>query len=337
MCKKVFHSAKSWYDKCSFFASRNLHCSSIIYRRNTITTQEDLHMWLADKWKDYEVIDCSQGEKLERWGKYLLVRPDPQVIWDTPKREKGWKRMNGHYHRSSKGGGEWEFFDLPQEWTIHYNLPINKELTFHLKPFSFKHTGLFPEQAANWNWFSTLIADAVKAGRPVKVLNLFAYTGGATIAAAAAGASVTHVDASKGMVTWAKENAVSSGLGDAPIRWLVDDCVKFVEREIRRGNHYDAIIMDPPSYGRGPKGEIWKIEESVYPLVQLCSQILTDDPLFFLINSYTTGLQPAVLSYMMHTVLGKYNGTITAEEIGLPVSSNGLVLPCGASGRFQAK
>ena len=294
-------------------------------------------MWLADKWKDYEVIDCSQGEKLERWGKYLLVRPDPQVIWDTPKREKGWKRMNGHYHRSSKGGGEWEFFDLPQEWTIHYNLPINKELTFHLKPFSFKHTGLFPEQAANWNWFSTLIADAVKAGRPVKVLNLFAYTGGATIAAAAAGASVTHVDASKGMVTLAKENAVSSGLGDAPIRWLVDDCVKFVEREIRRGNHYDAIIMDPPSYGRGPKGEIWKIEESVYPLVQLCSQILTDDPLFFLINSYTTGLQPAVLSYMMHTVLGKYNGTITAEEIGLPVSSNGLVLPCGASGRFQAK
>ena len=294
-------------------------------------------MWLADKWKDYEVIDCSQGEKLERWDKYLLVRPDPQVIWDTPKKEKGWKRMNGHYHRSSKGGGEWEFFDLPQEWTIHYNLPINKELTFHLKPFSFKHTGLFPEQAANWNWFSVLIADAVKSGRPVKVLNLFAYTGGATIAAAAAGASVTHVDASKGMVTWAKENAVSSRLGDAPIRWLVDDCVKFVEREIRRGNHYDAIIMDPPSYGRGPKGEIWKIEESVYPLVQLCSQILTDDPLFFLINSYTTGLQPAVLSYMMHTVLGKYNGTITAEEIGLPVSSNGLVLPCGASGRFQAK
>ena len=337
MCKKVFHSAKSWYDKCSFFASRNLHCSSIIYRRNTITTQEDLHMWLADKWKDYEVIDCSQGEKLERWGKYLLVRPDPQVIWDTPKQEKGWKHMNGHYHRSSKGGGEWEFFDLPQEWTIHYSLPINKELTFHLKPFSFKHTGLFPEQAANWNWFSTLIADAVKSGRQIKVLILFAYTGGATIAAAAAGASVTHVDASKGMVTWAKENAVSSGLKDAPIRWLVDDCVKFVEREIRRGNHYDAIIMDPPSYGRGPKGEIWKIEESVYPLVQLCSQILTDDPLFFLINSYTTGLQPAVLSYMMHTVLGKYNGTITAEEIGLPVSSNGLVLPCGASGRFQAK
>lgn len=292
-------------------------------------------MWLADKWNDYEVIDCSKGEKLERWDKYILVRPDPQVIWDTPKKEKGWKHMNGHYHRSAKGGGEWEFFDLPQEWSIRYQLPINKELTFHLKPFSFKHTGLFPEQAANWDWFSQLIKAETDRGREVKVLNLFAYTGGATLAAAAAGAHVTHVDASKGMVTWAKENAISSGLGDAPIRWLVDDCVKFVEREIRRGNHYDAIIMDPPSYGRGPKGEIWKIEESVYPLVQLCQQILTDDPLFFLINSYTTGLQPAVLSYMMSTVLKQYKGTVTAAEIGLPVSSNGLVLPCGASGRFQ--
>ena len=292
-------------------------------------------MWLADQWKDYEVIDCSKGEKLERWGDYLLVRPDPQVIWDTPKKETGWHKMNGHYHRSSKGGGEWEFFQLPKEWTIQYSLPINKKLTFHLKPFSFKHTGLFPEQAANWNWFSQLIADAVSKGRQVKVLNLFAYTGGATLAAAAAGASVTHVDASKGMVTWAKENAISSGLKDAPIRWLVDDCVKFVEREIRRGNHYDAIIMDPPSYGRGPKGEIWKIEESVYPLIQLCSQILTDNPLFFLINSYTTGLQPAVLSYMISTVLGTANGTVTASEIGLPVSSNGLVLPCGASGRWE--
>lgn len=293
-------------------------------------------MWLADQWNDYEVIDCSKGEKLERWGDYLLVRPDPQVIWDTPKKEKGWRKMNGHYHRSSKGGGEWEFFQLPKEWTIQYSLPINKKLTFHLKPFSFKHTGLFPEQAANWNWFSQLIADAVSKGRQVKVLNLFAYTGGATLAAAAAGASVTHVDASKGMVTWAKENAISSGLKDAPIRWLVDDCVKFVEREIRRGNHYDAIIMDPPSYGRGPKGEIWEIEESVYPLIQLCSQILTDNPLFFLINSYTTGLQPAVLSYMISTVLGTANGTVTASEIGLPVSSNGLVLPCGASGRYEA-
>ena len=293
-------------------------------------------MWLADQWNDYEVIDCSKGEKLERWGDYLLVRPDPQVIWDTPKKEKGWRKTNGHYHRSPKGGGEWEFFQLPKEWTIQYSLPINKKLTFHLKPFSFKHTGLFPEQAANWNWFSQLIADAVSKGRQVKVLNLFAYTGGATLAAAAAGASVTHVDASKGMVTWAKENAISSGLKDAPIRWLVDDCVKFVEREIRRGNHYDAIIMDPPSYGRGPKGEIWKIEESVYPLIQLCSQVLTDNPLFFLINSYTTGLQPAVLSYMISTVLGTANGTVTASEIGLPVSSNGLVLPCGASGRYEA-
>ena len=213
-------------------------------------------MWIAKNWKDYQVIDCSQGEKLERWGKYLLVRPDPQVIWDTPKAEKGWHKHNAHYHRSKKGGGEWEFFDLPEQWTIHYN-----DLTFNLKPFSFKHTGLFPEQAANWDWFGDKIR---KAGRPVKVLNLFAYTGGATLAAAAAGAQVTHVDASKGMVQWAKENAASSGLSDKPIRWLVDDCVKFVEREIRRGNHYDAIIMDPPSYGRGPKGEIWKIEESVY-------------------------------------------------------------------------
>ena len=294
-------------------------------------------MWLADHWKDYQVIDCSKGEKLERWGDYLLVRPDPQVIWDTPKTEKGWRTKNGHYHRSTKGGGEWEFFQLPEEWTIHYSLPIKKELTFHLKPFSFKHTGLFPEQATNWDWFSQLIYDATQKGRTVKVLNLFAYTGGATLAASAAGAQVTHVDASKGMVTWAKENAVSSGLGDAPIRWLVDDCVKFVEREIRRGNHYDAIIMDPPSYGRGPKGEIWKIEESIYPLVQLCKELLVDEPLFFLINSYTTGLQPAVLSYMMNTVLKDYPGTVTASEIGLPVSTNGLVLPCGASGRFQGK
>lgn len=284
-------------------------------------------MWLADSWKDYEVIDCSKGEKLERWGDYILVRPDPQVIWDTPRKEKGWHKMNAHYHRSKKGGGEWEFFDLPQQWSIHY-----RNLTFQLKPFSFKHTGLFPEQAANWDWFSELIK---KAGRPVKVLNLFAYTGGATIAAAAAGASVTHVDASKGMVTWAKENAASSGLADAPIRWIVDDCVKFVEREIRRGNHYDAIIMDPPSYGRGPKGEIWKIEESIHPLVKLCAQLLVDRPLFFLINSYTTGLQPAVLSYLIGTELKRFPGKVTANEIGLPVSSNGLTLPCGASGRFE--
>lgn len=296
-------------------------------------------MWIADNWNDYKVIDCSCGEKLERWGQYTLVRPDPQVIWDTPKTEKGWKKMNGHYHRSKKGGGEWEFFDLPQEWSINYTLPINKKLTFNLKPFSFKHTGLFPEQATNWDWFSQLIYNEKKKNpdKEIKVLNLFAYTGGATLAAATAGASVTHVDASKGMVTWAKENAISSGLGDAPIRWLVDDCVKFVEREIRRGNHYDAIIMDPPSYGRGPKGEIWKIEEAVYPLIQLTTKILVDKPLFFLVNSYTTGLQPAVLTYMISTALKKFDGNVESSEIGLPVTCNGLVLPCGASGRFQGK
>ena len=234
-------------------------------------------------------------KKLERWGDYILVRPDPQVIWDTPKTDKGWKSRNGHYHRSKKGGGEWEFFSLPEQWQIHYG-----SLTFNLKPFNFKHTGLFPEQATNWDWFSEKIK---KAGRSVKVLNLFAYTGGATLAAAAAGAQVTHVDASKGMVTWAKENALSSGLKDAPIRWLVDDCVKFVEREIRRGNTYDAIIMDPPSYGRGPKGEIWKIEDMIHPLIQLCTKILSKDALFFLVNSYTTGLAPAVLTYMLATEL----------------------------------
>jgi len=284
-------------------------------------------MWIAKDWKDYEVLDTSGGEKLERWGDYLLVRPDPQVIWNTPKTLTGWKKMNGHYHRSTKGGGEWEFFDLPEQWTISY-----KTLTFNLKPFSFKHTGLFPEQAVNWDWFSEKIRNA---NRPVKVLNLFAYTGGATLAAAAAGANVTHVDASKGMVAWAKENARSSGLEDAPIRWLVDDCVKFVEREIRRGNKYDGIIMDPPSYGRGPKGEIWKIEDSIHDFIKLCTQILSDDPLFFLINSYTTGLAPAVLTYMLSTELKQYGGHVDAQEIGLPVSSNGLVLPCGASGRWE--
>ncbi len=286
-------------------------------------------MWIADKWEDYEVIDCSGGEKLERWGNYILVRPDPQVIWDTPKKERGWKKMNAHYHRSKRGGGEWEFFDLPQQWSITYGT-----LTFQLKPFSFKHTGLFPEQAVNWEWFQKKIRACTT---PVKVLNLFAYTGGATLAAAAAGASVTHVDASKGMVTWAKENAASSGLKDAPIRWIVDDCVKFVEREIRRGNHYDAIIMDPPSYGRGPKGEIWKIEDSIHSFVALCAKLLTKKPLFFLINSYTTGLQPAVLAYLLGTELKQFDGTIIADEIGLPVSSNGLVLPCGASGRFEGR
>ena len=284
-------------------------------------------MWIADQWKDYEVLDTSGGEKLERWGDYLLVRPDPQVIWNTPKDLPGWRKMNGHYYRSSKGGGEWEFFNLPKQWEIAY-----KDLRFNLKPFSFKHTGLFPEQAVNWDWFSDKIKNA---GRPVKVLNLFAYTGGATLAAAAAGAAVTHVDASKGMVNWAKENAKSSGLEAAPIRWLVDDCMKFVVREIRRGNHYDGIIMDPPSYGRGPKGEIWKIEDSIYDFIKLCTQILSDTPLFFLVNSYTTGLAPAVLTYMLSTELKRFGGHVDSQEIGLPVTKTGLVLPCGASGRWE--
>lgn len=293
-------------------------------------------MWIADRWKDYQVIDSSCGEKLERWDKYTLVRPDPQVIWNTPKTEKGWTRMNGHYHRSKSGGGEWEFFNLPNEWTIRYPLIIGKTLTFRLKPFSFKHTGVFPEQAVNWDWFSQIIAAAKQQNpdRKISVLNMFAYTGGATIAAAAAGAHVTHVDAAKGMVAWARENAAVSGLAEAPIRWIVDDCVKFVEREIRRGSRYDAIIMDPPSYGRGPKGEIWKIEDNVFPLIQLCSQLLSDAPIFFLINSYTTGLQPAVLSYMLSTALKRFGGKVEASEVGLPVTSNGLVLPCGASGRW---
>lgn len=305
-------------------------------------------MWIADNWKDYEVLDTSNGEKLERWGKYRLVRPDPQVIWNTPHDNEGWKKKNGHYHRSSKGGGDWEFFNLPEEWTIHYQNPSflyanpaangnGGELTFHLKPFSFKHTGLFPEQAVNWDWFSAIIQKAKKENpdREIKVLNLFAYTGGATLAAAAAGANVTHVDAAKGMVTWAKENAVSSGLGNAPVRYFVDDCVKLVEREIRRGNKYDGIIMDPPSYGRGPKGEIWKIEESIFPFVELTAQLLSRDSLFFLINSYTTGLQPAVLSYMMNTVITKkFGGRVVSDEIGLPVTESGLILPCGASGRW---
>ncbi|MCR5509220.1 MAG: class I SAM-dependent methyltransferase [Lachnospiraceae bacterium] len=288
-------------------------------------------MWTADNWKDYEVIDTSDGEKLERWGSYLLIRPDPQVIWNTKRTDKRWNKINGHYHRSNKGGGEWEFFDLPDQWSISYG-----QLNFNLKPFSFKHTGLFPEQAANWDWFGALIKDAVNTGRSVKVLNLFAYTGGATLASAAAGAQVTHVDASKGMVAWAKENAKSSGLEDAPIRWLVDDCVKFVEREIRRGNKYDAIIMDPPSYGRGPKGETWKIEGSIFPFINLCADLLVKKPLFMLVNSYTTGLQPAVLSYMINTAIVKrFGGYVESDEIGLPVTGSGLILPCGASARYQ--
>lgn len=309
-------------------------------------------MWIAENWKDYEVIDTSDGEKLERWGEYNLVRPDPQVIWSTGHEDKRWKKKNGHYHRSAKGGGEWEFFNLPEEWEIGYPLVngiVSKELTFHLKPFAFKHTGVFPEQAVNWEWTSGIIKRAIESGKrdlatrdfaegkPFKVLNLFAYTGGATMAAAAAGAQVTHVDAAKGMVAWAKENAASSGLSEAPIRWLVDDCTKFVERELRRGNTYDGIIMDPPSYGRGPKGEIWKIEESIWPFVQLAAQLLSKDASFFLINSYTTGLQPAVLTYMIESaVRAERGGWVESSEIGLPVSVSGLVLPCGASGRWSS-
>ena len=283
-------------------------------------------MWTADNWKDFEVLDASKGERLERWGDYYLVRPDPQAIWNTDKKDPAWKKVNGHYHRSSKGGGEWEIFDLPQQWEINY-----KDLTFKLKPFSFKHTGLFPEQAVNWDWMSKRISEA---GREIKVLNLFAYTGGATLACAAAGAKVAHVDASKGMVNWAKENAEASHLEDRPIRWLVDDCKKFVEREIRRGNKYDAIVMDPPSYGRGPKGEIWKIEDSVYDFVVLCEKILSDDPLFFVINSYTTGLAPSVLTYILSMALKKRGGRAISDEVGLPVRDSGLVLPCGACGRW---
>ena len=282
----------------------------------------------ADSWRDYELLDATNHNRLERWGSTLLIRPDPQVIWKNAETSPLWANADAVYYRSAKGGGQWDYHKrLPQKWQIHWN-----DLTLIVSPTGFKHTGVFPEQAVNWAWYQQKIR---AAGRPVKVLNLFGYTGGATLACAAAGATVCHVDASKGMVAWAKENAAASGLKDAPIRWLVDDCVKFVEREIRRGNQYDAIIMDPPSYGRGPKGEIWKIEESIYPFIELTTQILTDKPLFYLVNSYTTGLQPAVLTYMIQTALvPRFGGVVESSEIGLPVSSNGLVLPCGASGRW---
>ena len=302
-------------------------------------------MWIADHWTEYKVLDTSLGEKLEDWGGYLLIRPDPQVIWESRRNLRGWTSPNAHYHRSSKGGGEWDFIDLPETWDIHYTLGKGSDaepgtdedkITFHLKPFAFKHTGVFPEQAVNWDWSYQLIRERIqKTAKSVRVLNLFAYTGGATLAAAKAGAAVTHVDASKGMVSWAKENAASSGLSDAPIRWLVDDCRKFVEREIRRGNTYDAIIMDPPSYGRGPKGEIWKIEESIYPFVELCTSVLSEDPLFVLINSYTTGLQAGVLTYMLDLAVSRrFGGHAESGEIGLPVEHTSFVLPAGASGRW---
>lgn len=281
-------------------------------------------MWLAENWKDYELIDCGGGEKLERWGKYILVRPDPQAIWNTPRTDPRWKRHDARYARSSTGGGQWAKKVLPERWTVEY-----KDLTLNVKPMNFKHTGIFPEQATNWRFTADVIK---KAKSPVKVLNLFAYTGGATVSALAAGAAVTHVDASKGMVAWAKENAVISGVRDASVRWLVDDCKKFAEREIRRGNKYEIIIMDPPSYGRGPGGEVWKLEDEIYSLCELCSSLLSDEAQMFMINSYTTGLSPSVMSYILGSVIPKeLKGSVSADEIGLPVTQSGLVLPCGAT------
>ena len=285
-------------------------------------------MWLADKWTDIEVLDCTDGEKLERWGDKVVVRPDPQVIWQTKRRHKGWTSYDARYKRSNTGGGHWEDHALPERWKVHYG-----DLTFHVGPMNFKHMGLFPEQAVNWDFMREKIKSA---GRPLQILNLFAYTGGATVAAAKAGAAVCHVDAAKGMVAWAKENAKASGLEQAPIRWIVDDCVKFVEREIRRGKRYDGIIMDPPSYGRGPSGEIWKLEDNLYPFVELVSQVLSEDPSFVLINSYTTGLSPAVLTYISDSIFTKrFGGKAESWEIGLPVAESGLVLPCGATCRWQ--
>ena len=287
-------------------------------------------MWLSDKWTDYELIDCSGGEKLERWGRHVLVRPDPQAIWETLRDNAGWHRHNARYVRSSDGGGKWKITGrLPEAWRIRYG-----DLTFQVKLMNFKHTGLFPEQAANWDYIREKITSS---GREISVLNLFAYTGGATVAAAAAGASVCHVDAAKGMVAWARENAAISGLSDRPVRWIVDDCTKFVEREIRRGRRYDAVIMDPPSYGRGPSGEVWKLEDSLYPFAQLCSGVLSDKPLFVVINSYTTGLSPATLTYIAETVFTKrFGGRSESRELGLPVTETGLALPCGAACRWES-
>ena len=286
-------------------------------------------MWIADNWKDYELLDASDGERLERWGRYILRRPDPQIIWRGAQKHPAWKNADAVYKRSSQGGGGWTRNRLPDRWEIGYG-----KLRFVLKPMGFKHTGLFPEQAANWDWFSEKIAGA---GRKIRVLNLFAYTGGATVAAATAGASVVHVDASRGMVAQAKENAALSGLGDAPIRYIVDDCKKFVEREIRRGNRYEAVIMDPPSYGRGPSGEVWKIEDSVDELIGLAAQLLSDKPLFFLINSYTTGLSPMAMEYILGMkIVTRHGGSLAAGELGLPVTATGLQIPCGASARWES-
>ena len=287
-------------------------------------------MWCSDNWTDYELIDCSDGDKLERWGKYTLLRPDPQAIWKNEKKHKLWTRPDASYKRSKRGGGAWDENRLPNSWQISYE-PLG--LRFKIKPTGFKHTGLFPEQSVNWDWFTPIIKNSKKK---FKLLNLFAYTGGATVAAAKAGAEVVHVDASKGMVSWAKENAALSGLADAPIRYIVDDCKKFVEREIRRGNKYDAVIMDPPSYGRGPGGEVWKLEDNLWDFVCLTAGVLSDDPLFVIINSYTTGLSPSVLSYITQSIFTKkFGGTSDSQELGLPATDSGLVLPCGATCRWQ--
>ena len=282
-------------------------------------------MWIANNWTDYECIDAANGEKLEKWADYMLIRPDPQVIWDKKSCMDLWKRASAHYHRSKSGGGSWEYLKkIPDSWQIKYN-----DLVFNVKPMGFKHTGIFPEQAINWDY----MREKIRKRKNVKVLNLFAYTGGATVSCAKEGAAVTHVDASKGMVLWAKENSNSSGLSDAPIRYLVDDCMKFAEREIRRGNHYDAIIMDPPSYGRGPGGEVWKMEDSICAFVRTCAKLLSDEPLFFVINSYTTGLSPSVIENIMKICLP--SGTIQSDEIGLCIKEADMVLPCGATARWE--
>ena len=285
-------------------------------------------MWVSDKWRDYELLDASGGEKLERWGSHVLLRPDPQAIWTTPRTDPRWLRPDAAYHRSSSGGGAWEKNSLPASWKIRYG-----GLMFQVRPMNFKHTGLFPEQASNWDWAMEKIRSA---GRPIRVLNLFAYTGAATVACLAAGAEVCHVDAAKGMVAWAKENAVCSGVADRPVRWIVDDCAKFCQREIRRGRRYDALIMDPPSYGRGPGGEVWRLEDDLWPFVSGVLPLLSDDPLFVLINSYTTGLSPSVLTYISESLFTKrFGGSSDAQELGLRASASGLVLPCGASCRWE--
>ena len=286
-------------------------------------------MKLANEWKDYQILDMAEGQKLEKWGDVILSRPDPQIIWKDKSFPKKWKDINATYHRSKTGGGSWEFTKkIPKQWQVKY-----KNLIFNIKPMGFKHTGLFPEQAVNWDW---MIQKIKNEKRQIKVLNLFAYTGGATVACLFAGASVCHVDSSKGMTTWAKENVTSSGLQDRPVRFIIDDVVKFVNREIRRGNFYDAIIMDPPSYGRGAKGEVWQFEENIYDLVELCSKVLSDKPLFFLINSYTTGISSKVLENILRLTVAKNNkGKIESGEIGLPMQNSELVLPCGIYGRWE--